>query len=122
MAMLSVPITTLTMGPLNNYSNISNDPCYMIENVLFDVESRLKRCEPDTKGNLTRLQHLTAFPDYRELFEEGRRLREEWTQASEQMRDNKPPEEHPDYDLSKCIVMGRTRRSQANEDAIEVEY
>jgi hypothetical protein len=39
------------MGPLNIYTNIQNDPCYMIENVLFDVESRLKRCEPDTKGS-----------------------------------------------------------------------
>lgn len=47
----SVPITTLAMGPLNIYTNISNDPCYMIENMLFDVESRLKRCEPETRGN-----------------------------------------------------------------------
>jgi hypothetical protein len=44
----------------------------------------------------------SAFLEYRELVEEGRRLREEWAQTNEQLRDTKPPQDqnHPDYDIS----------------------
>jgi hypothetical protein len=116
-----IPITTLAMGPLNMYTNIQNDPCYMIENVLFDVESRLKRCNPDSKGNfLVYICHFLSL-EFSELVAEGRRLREEWAQANEQMRDNKPPQDHPDYDISKCVVLGKTRRSRLNDEFVEIE-
>lgn len=101
-----------------------NDPCYMIENVLFDVETRLKRCEPDSKGNCFFSSSLTQhFPEYRELIEEGRRLREEWAQTNEQLRDTKPPQDqnHPDYDISKCVVLGRTRRAARMNDEYVVD-
>ncbi|KAI6183775.1 hypothetical protein M3Y97_00525000 [Aphelenchoides bicaudatus] len=101
-----IPITTLAMGPLNVYTNVTNDPCYMIENVLFDVESRLKRCEPDSK-------------EFRALVEEGRQLREEWSQTNEQLRDTKPQDQNlPNYDISKCVVLGRTRRARINEEYV----
>lgn len=48
--LFSVPVSTLASGPLHNYSSLQNDPCYLIENELFDVESRLKRCPPSSKG------------------------------------------------------------------------
>jgi hypothetical protein len=55
------------------------------------------------------------------LVDEGRRLREEWAQANEQLRDNKPTQEHPDYDITKCVVLGRTRRARINEEFVEIE-
>lgn len=110
------------MSPLHTYTTIEQDPCYRLENFLFDVESRLKRCEPDTKGELyTRLleRDLSLISEYRELVEQGRRLREEWSQSNEQMRDTKPQDQnHPDYDIGKCVVLGRTRRARLNEEFV----
>lgn len=87
--------------------------------MLFDVESRLKRCEPDTKGKFSPFFVIFSIPlEYRELVEEGRRLREHWAEANQQMRDTKPPQDqnHPDYDLSKCVVLGRTKRGVARQN------
>lgn len=52
------------MGPLNMYTNVENDPCYAIENMLFDVESRLKRLkeeDPDSEGNSCLIRKITIF-------------------------------------------------------------
>lgn len=48
--LFSIAISTLTTGPIHNYSFFPHDHCYLIENELFDVESRLKRCAVGSKG------------------------------------------------------------------------
>ncbi|CAD5208952.1 unnamed protein product [Bursaphelenchus xylophilus] len=90
-----VPITTLMTGPYYNYSYVQNDHCYMIENELFDVESRLKRCAPGTK-------------EYKRLVEEGKRLRYEWKQTYEEVRRTRAVSQPvAAYDLKKCVVVNR---------------
>ncbi|KAI6218128.1 hypothetical protein M3Y95_01187500 [Aphelenchoides besseyi] len=92
------PIHTLTVAPMNNYSHIEEDPCFQIENDLFEVEHKLKRCDPDTS-------------EFTKLVEHGRRLRENWRLANEAMKRTKPAEaEPPGYDIRKCIVVGRNRK------------
>ncbi|KAI6179411.1 hypothetical protein M3Y98_00607400 [Aphelenchoides besseyi] len=91
-------IHTLTVAPMHNYSYIEEDPCFQIENELFEVEHKLKRGQPNT-------------PEYNKLMEHGRRLRENWRLANEAMKRTKPAEaEPPGYDIRKCIVVGRNRK------------
>ncbi|KAI6234392.1 hypothetical protein M3Y99_00789700 [Aphelenchoides fujianensis] len=98
-----VPINNLSTAPLSNYSYVEQDPCFMIENALFEVEHRLKRCDRDSK-------------EFNELLEEGRRLREEWRAAAEDLKRGKSVEaEPPGYDIRKCVVVGRNRKRDNSE-------
>ncbi|CAD5206218.1 unnamed protein product [Bursaphelenchus okinawaensis] len=90
-----VPITTLMTGPYYNYSYVQQDHCYMIENELFDIESRLKRCAPGTQ-------------EYKRLAEEGKRLRFEWKHTYEEIRRTRSITQPVSaYDLKKCVVVNR---------------
>jgi hypothetical protein len=55
------------------------------------------------------------------LVEKGRRLREEWARTNQQMQNKKPLKDHPDYDITKCVILGKNRRSQISDEFVEVE-
>lgn len=111
----SVSISNLIESP--HCSSNLQDPCFQLENQLFDIECRLKKhIDNGTPFNNSGISFKKIFfynfcLEYKLLLLKGQNIREEWKKKNEYSKRFKS-HNFQGYDLQKCVVISRDSKLQ----------